>query len=555
MGLSLALAKQPRLLLLDEPVAALDPLARREFLASLAEAAAEGGPAVILSSHLLHDLERVCDHLILLSASRTQLCDSIDNVVATHRVLIGPRQKPPAGVTVVKATNAARQTRLLARLDGPVLDPSWDVHEVALEDIVLAYMGEAASPGKQHADRDRRSIMNTLTWRLNRSQAKISAAALAALAVLLLITGIAMAGTYHGFLGACAAAHTCADAHSLLFQGDGVLNVVAYATMAVPLLFGLFWGAPLLAREFEAGTHSLAWTQGVTRQPLAGRHRRLGAGGRRPVGRRRVRAGHLVAPARERGRHPLSPVRHRDLRHPGNRPGRLLGVRGRPGHRRRGAVPAPAPRHGHHHRRIRRPALRHRRIPPAALHDPAHQGVPARGYGVRRALCHASRLLGDRALSAIGPNGHNYGDAIQFSFMPAACRSLSPGHISTVHGRPRVPRPGHLPARDQVLGLPGHRGRHLRRARRRPHRPHLAPCPDPRRMNHRASAASRRERWRRQFAHGRRAAPAAADRGGRLTAPAQRGDLVGRARDGPLRDIPIAPAIRTTGCCRLFDAK
>jgi ABC-2 type transport system ATP-binding protein len=146
VGLSLALAKQPRLLLLDEPVAALDPLARREFLASLAGAAAEGGPAVILSSHLLHDLERVCDYLILLSASRTQLCDSIDNVVATHRVLIGPRQRPPAGVTVVKATNAARQSRLLARLDGPVLDPSWGVHEVALEDIVLAYMGEAASP-------------------------------------------------------------------------------------------------------------------------------------------------------------------------------------------------------------------------------------------------------------------------------------------------------------------------------------------------------------------------------------------------------------------------
>jgi ABC-type multidrug transport system ATPase subunit len=100
-----------------------------------------------LSSHLLHDLERVCDYLILLSASRTQLCDSIDNVIATHRVLIGPRQKPPAGVTVVKATNAARQSRLLARLDGPVLDPSWDVHEVGLEDIVLGYMGEAASAG------------------------------------------------------------------------------------------------------------------------------------------------------------------------------------------------------------------------------------------------------------------------------------------------------------------------------------------------------------------------------------------------------------------------
>jgi ABC-2 type transport system ATP-binding protein len=146
VGLSLALAKQPRLLLLDEPVAALDPLARHEFLSSLAEAAAGGGPAVILSSHLLHDLERVCSHLILLSASRTQLCDAIDNVLATHRVLIGPHNQPPAGVTVVKATHTARQSRLLARLDRQVLDPSWDVREVALEDIVLAYMGEDAAP-------------------------------------------------------------------------------------------------------------------------------------------------------------------------------------------------------------------------------------------------------------------------------------------------------------------------------------------------------------------------------------------------------------------------
>ena len=129
-----------------EPVAALDPLARHEFLSSLAEAAAEGGPAVILSSHLLHDLEQVCSHLILLSASRTQLCEAIDNVVATHRVLTGPRGKPPAGVTVVKATHTARQSRLLARLDRQVLDPSWDVHEVTLEDIVLAYMGEDAAP-------------------------------------------------------------------------------------------------------------------------------------------------------------------------------------------------------------------------------------------------------------------------------------------------------------------------------------------------------------------------------------------------------------------------
>jgi ABC-2 type transport system ATP-binding protein len=144
VGLGLALAKRPQVLLLDEPVAALDPLARREFLTSLTEAVADGGLSVVLSSHLLHDLERVCDHVILLASSRTQLCAEIDDVLATHRMLVGPR-RPVAGVErsvhVIKSTQTTNQTRLLARLDGPVLDPTWEVTEVGLEEIILAYMG------------------------------------------------------------------------------------------------------------------------------------------------------------------------------------------------------------------------------------------------------------------------------------------------------------------------------------------------------------------------------------------------------------------------------
>jgi ABC-2 type transport system ATP-binding protein len=141
------------LLLLDEPVAALDPLARREFLTSLTEAVADGDLSVILSSHLLHDLERVCDHLILLAASRTQLAGDIDGVLATHKMLVGPRRRiaeVEPGLTVIKSTQTARQTRLLVRLSGPVLDPSWEVTEVGLEDIVVAYMGlDASSAGGQ----------------------------------------------------------------------------------------------------------------------------------------------------------------------------------------------------------------------------------------------------------------------------------------------------------------------------------------------------------------------------------------------------------------------
>ncbi len=152
VGLGLALAKRPRVLLLDEPVAALDPLARREFLASLTEAVAEGDLSVILSSHLLHDLERVCDHVIMLASARTQLCADIDSVLATHRILVGPRLNladVARNLDVIKATQTERQTRLLVRIEGPVLDPRWDVDEVGLEDIILAYMGhhEASTAG------------------------------------------------------------------------------------------------------------------------------------------------------------------------------------------------------------------------------------------------------------------------------------------------------------------------------------------------------------------------------------------------------------------------
>jgi ABC-2 type transport system ATP-binding protein len=148
IGLGLALAKRPRVLLLDEPVAALDPLARREFLSSLTEAVAEGDVSVILSSHLLHDLERVCDHVILLAESRTQLCDDIEDVLASHRMLVGPRRATPdieRSIHIVKATHTSKQSRLVARLDGPVLDPSWQISEIGLEDVIVAYMGQEAS--------------------------------------------------------------------------------------------------------------------------------------------------------------------------------------------------------------------------------------------------------------------------------------------------------------------------------------------------------------------------------------------------------------------------
>ena len=99
VALALALAKRPRLLLLDEPLASLDPLARREFLQALIGSVAETGTTVLLSSHLLADLERICDFLIVLNAGAVQLAGEVDDLVADHRQLIGrvtPQVTSPA---------------------------------------------------------------------------------------------------------------------------------------------------------------------------------------------------------------------------------------------------------------------------------------------------------------------------------------------------------------------------------------------------------------------------------------------------------------------------
>jgi ABC-2 type transport system ATP-binding protein len=150
LALALVLAKHPRLLLLDEPVAALDPLARRHFLATLTEAvaAAEGTLTVLLSSHLITDIERVSDHLVLLAAGRVQLCGGTDELLAGHKILIGPRKDTSPverAHTVVQATATARQSTLLVRLGGPLLDPAYQAEDVSLEELILGYMG-AGSP-------------------------------------------------------------------------------------------------------------------------------------------------------------------------------------------------------------------------------------------------------------------------------------------------------------------------------------------------------------------------------------------------------------------------
>jgi ABC-2 type transport system ATP-binding protein len=146
LALTLALAKRPELLLLDEPVASLDPLARREFLRGLMEAVAEHATSVVLSSHLIADLERVCDYLIVLVASQVRIAGEVSALLASHCRLSGPRRDPgtlPAGQDVIEESHTDKQSTLLVRTDEPVHDPAWTVTPVSLEELVLAYMNPA----------------------------------------------------------------------------------------------------------------------------------------------------------------------------------------------------------------------------------------------------------------------------------------------------------------------------------------------------------------------------------------------------------------------------
>ena len=153
LALTLALARRPRLLVLDEPVAMLDPVARHDFLATVLTAAADDGVSVVLSSHVLTELERVADYLILLARGRVQVAGEVDGLLASHRVLTGPAAEAGRydGQPVLRARAGGSQAHLLVRAsaDDPV-PPGWEAHPVGLEELVLAYLrapDAAALPG------------------------------------------------------------------------------------------------------------------------------------------------------------------------------------------------------------------------------------------------------------------------------------------------------------------------------------------------------------------------------------------------------------------------
>ena len=145
LALTLALARRPRLLILDEPLASLDPLAKQDFLAAVMTAMTDDGVSVLLSSHVVAELERLADYLIVLSGSRLQLAGEVDDLLACHRVLTAPAAEADRyakELPVVQVRRAAAYAHLLVRVAGPAgrVPPGWESHPVTMEELVMAYL-------------------------------------------------------------------------------------------------------------------------------------------------------------------------------------------------------------------------------------------------------------------------------------------------------------------------------------------------------------------------------------------------------------------------------
>lgn len=146
LALALALAKRPELLLLDEPMADLDPLGRHELMGALMVDAAEHGTTIVMSSHLLTELEGACDYLLLVDGGRIRLGGETDDLLAAHTLLTGP-VADLAPHTVVESRTTGRQLSALIRREGPVdASAGWETAEPSLEELLLAHLRAPDAP-------------------------------------------------------------------------------------------------------------------------------------------------------------------------------------------------------------------------------------------------------------------------------------------------------------------------------------------------------------------------------------------------------------------------
>ena len=300
LALTLALARKPRLLVLDEPMAMLDPIARHDFMATVLTAAVDDDVSVVLSSHVLAELERVADYLIMVSQGRVQMAGEVDDLLANHRVLTGPAAEADryTGTPVVHVRRGEAQAHLLVRatVDDPV-PPGWDSHPVGLEELALGLpartwchraprphpragrrtvgdvaMTALAVPVRPDQDASLRPVpwprMVWVTWRQHRFALGGAAVFLGALAVYVWTAGLQL---HHAYATATTCNPTSAACGDLIQRLDTDFNfanhllVGGYVLQIVPALIGAFVGAPVLARELETGTFRYAWTQGFGR--------------------------------------------------------------------------------------------------------------------------------------------------------------------------------------------------------------------------------------------------------------------------------------------------
>ncbi len=156
VALALALGKRPDLLLLDEPLADVDPVARHELTGLLLSQAVEHGTTVLISSHVLAQLDGVCDHVLLIRDGSVRLAGEVDELLAAHRRVVGAHEgegTPPALAAhqLVELRRTGRQATAMIRPAGPV-DPDWDLGEPTLEELLLSYLrspGTAATPVRE----------------------------------------------------------------------------------------------------------------------------------------------------------------------------------------------------------------------------------------------------------------------------------------------------------------------------------------------------------------------------------------------------------------------
>lgn len=162
LALTIAIARRPEVLILDEPMASLDPLARHDLMASLMAAVAQDGLSVLFSSHVVSELERIADYLVVLNDGRLQVAGEVDALVGAHRILTGPSGEMTLDskrFAVVHASHAAAQAHLLVRASAPAdpAPPGWQSQPASLEDLVLGYLRDPKAsvlPGPDLAARD-----------------------------------------------------------------------------------------------------------------------------------------------------------------------------------------------------------------------------------------------------------------------------------------------------------------------------------------------------------------------------------------------------------------